>query len=473
MRAPAAHSALSLLALGLVLLAPARARAEGPSDADLSRALERYVQRAQPEYGWRVTGREALPGEVELVQLELVSQVWQGIRWTHRLNLLDPAPATGARARAGHAILVIAGSGRDRQLMTILGSIAARLGVPVAILHDVPNQPLFPEADARGRGLREDALIAHTFKRFAETGDPTWPALLPMTRAAVAAMDALGEYSVAEAAAAPGERARPWAHGKLEKFVTTGGSKRGWTTWLSGVVEPRVIAIAPIVFDNLNFAAQIRLHMETWGEPSPSIHDYTDAGLLEMLETERGRQLGLLVDPYSYAARLTLPKLILIGTNDTYWPLEAIHLYRGALPGELYTHYVPNAGHSAGLSVVQALVGFFDHVTDRTPDLPQLELTVAPRLGAEIRAARATDTARLGNVRLWATWIEGRDFTKATWVSVDAARAGDAWRAPFPAAVQQDHGRAAFIGEVELPESSGATFLLHTPVQVWELGPTR
>jgi PhoPQ-activated pathogenicity-related protein len=117
-----------------------------------------------------------------------------------------------------------------------------------------------------------------------------------------------------------------------------------------------VIGIAPIVFDNLDYERQIALHFETWGKPSPSIHDYTDAGLLELLQTDRGRQLVQLVDPYSYADRLDLPKLALIGTNDTYWPLDSVNIYRGGLPGEFYCHYVPNAGHGAGLSVVSAPV---------------------------------------------------------------------------------------------------------------------
>lgn len=39
-----------------------------------------------------------------------------------------------------------------------------------------------------------------------------------------------------------------------EKFVVSGISKRGWTTWLLGAVDrTRVVAIAPIVFDIVNF----------------------------------------------------------------------------------------------------------------------------------------------------------------------------------------------------------------------------
>jgi len=438
-------------------------------ERDLSRALEAYVHRPQPSYGWKITGRQAQGGGVEAIEVELVSQEWRGRRWVHRLHVVVPPAATGERARPGHCLLAIAGSGDARQVVGLLSLAATRLGVPIAVLQDVPNQPLFREETERGRGLKEDALIAYTFSRFAETGDPEWLALLPMTRAAVAAMDALGELSAAEAGR---QRESPWAFGRLERFVTTGGSKRGWTTWLTGVVEPeRVIGIAPIVFDNLNIAAQLDLHIQTWGHPSPSIHDYTDAGLMELVESERGRELLAVVDPYSYASRLDLPKLVLIGTNDTYWPLEAIHLYRGGLPGQLYQHYVPNAGHGAGLSAVEALVGFVDHVTDRIPALPELELQVAPGEGAVIRPRAAADGRRLRRVRLWGAHVEGRDFTQASWHVVDAARGEDGWRAPFPAACDRTRGNAAFIGEVELDDSGGGSFTIHTPVQVWQLAP--
>lgn len=456
--------ALPLFAVLALLGAPAQA-----APPELSHVLEEYSHRAQPAYGWKITSRES-QGGVELIHVELTSQVWKGLTWTHRLHVVVPPAATGVRARPGHALLAIAGSGNGKGMIGILTGTAVRLGVPVAVLQDVPNQPLFPEQNPQRNGLKEDALIAYTFTRFAQTGDPEWPALLPMTRSVVAAMDALGELSVAEAS--DPDRATPWAFGRLNRFITTGGSKRGWTTWLTGVVEPeRVIGIAPIVFDNLNFQAQIDLHLQTWGKPSPSIHDYTDAGLMDLLQTERGRQLLSVVDPYSYADRLDLPKMVMIGTNDTYWPLEAIHIYRGSLPGELYQHYVPGGGHGAGLSVVGALVGFFDDVTHRIPTLPELELVVRPDDGALIRPRAAADGARFGRVRLWGSHVDGRDFTKSEWAAVDAAQNGTGWHAAFPEACRKESGSVALIGEVELHDSGGGSFTIHTPVQVWQPQP--
>lgn len=449
-------------ALSLVPALALVARADSAPEAAPNGPLEAYLRRPQPSYAWSLRATEQV-GETTLHRLELTSQTWRGLEWRHRLNVLVPPAPAGERARPGHAIVAITGTGGERQMLDFLAVLAVRVGVPVAILHDVPNQPLFEDEAPDGRGLVEDALIAKTFVEYVKTGDPEWPLLLPMTRSVVAAMDCLGEFSAAQ-----GEG---WAFGRLQRFVTTGASKRGWTTWLTAVAAPdRVIGIAPIVYDNLNIPAQLRRHFEVWGHPSPSIHDYTERGLVQLLEHPRGRELLSFVDPYAYRARLGLPKLVLMGTNDTYWPLDAVHLYKGDLPGEFFCHYVPNAGHRAGLSVMDAVAGFFDHVTRRTAPLPTVTLTVSPSAGADV-TVDASARGRVGKVTLWATRIEGKDFTKATWESVEARTTATGWHADLPARCKAaGAGSVAFIGEVQLRDGTGATFSLHSPVQVWELG---
>ena len=69
---------------------------------------------------------------------------------------------------------------------------------------------------------------------FVETGDANWVTRLPMVKSAVKAMDAATEFL----ASAEGGKVT------IKKFVVAGGSKRGWTTWLTGAADPRVKAIA-------------------------------------------------------------------------------------------------------------------------------------------------------------------------------------------------------------------------------------
>ena len=156
-----------------------------------------------------------------------------------------------------------------------------------------------------------------------------------MVKSVVRAMDAIQQWS------------RKGARGEVLKFVVTGASKRGWTTWLTAVVDKRVIAIAPMVIDMLNIPAQIPNQLKQWGQFSIQIVDYTRRGLVQPEnQTDRHARLWEMVDPYSYRDRLKIPKLIILGTNDPYWTLNALDLYWHGLTGIKHVLYVPNAGHS-------------------------------------------------------------------------------------------------------------------------------
>ena len=43
----------------------------------------------------------------------------------------------------------------------------------------------------------------------------------------------------------------------IDKFLVAGASKRGWTTWMTGAVDTRVIGLFPIVMDMLNFTSNV------------------------------------------------------------------------------------------------------------------------------------------------------------------------------------------------------------------------
>ncbi|HUS81387.1 MAG TPA: PhoPQ-activated protein PqaA family protein, partial [Armatimonadota bacterium] len=362
----------------------------------------------------------------------------QGITWTHRVQVVVPAQMDYPAA----AVLVITGGTAGRDELMYLSIMAGAIGAPIVVLGDIPNQPLF-------NGLNEDSLIAFTFAKYLETGDPTWPLLFPMTKAAVRAMDAIEEYT-----------AQAWPD-PVRDFVVTGASKRGWTTWFTGAVAPgRIRGIAPMVYDNLNLAAQMRHQIEAWGDYSPMIHDYTERGLPDLLHTEYGLRLAAMVDPYSLRRRITMPKLTITGTNDPYWPLDAANLYFDEMVGPNYILYVPNSGHGLEdmMRVATSEVGFFLACTGRAPlPRPQWEFEGGRYLKLHVRPG-----GPVAGVSQWTAYAETRDFRKATWTEEPAIeRDGEYLCRLLP----PESGYAAIFGEMDF-DADGREFPLSTNVRI-------
>ena len=311
--------------------------------------------------------------------INLVSQVWQGITWSHELTIYEPKELTYHDS----ALLFITGGGtgskpsdKDHEMAFALTKAT---GARVAVLHQVPNQPLLGDKT-------EDTLIAETFVRYLETKDKNWPLLFPMVKSATRAMDAVQAWA----------KDRP--QGEITRFVVTGGSKRGWTTWLTGAVDNRVIAIAPMVIVMLNMATQGPNQLEVWGKYSEQIDDYVNRGLMERVKTPEGTALWKMVDPYTFRDRLTIPKLLINGSNDRYWTLNALDLYWNGLKGPKHLIELPNAGH--GLEVnrdwaIQGLGAFFRHTVTGRP-MPALSWATRPRVGSHHADDPGRSPARVG-----------------------------------------------------------------------------
>ena len=319
----------SILAVAL----PAFLVGAGLAREPLNGPLADYVAAQDDSYRW-VKRSEGTVLTCKYAELILTSQTWKGIVWKHQLFILKPAQIDPA---ARHALLMIAGGNWNDKIADpatqlklpgeaqVLALVAEAMKMPVAILLHVPQQPILD-------GKREDQIIAYTFREFLKSGDPTLPLLAPMTKSAVRAMDATQEAMKQE-----------WGL-DVATFTITGASKRGWTTWLTGAVDDRAVAIAPMVIDMLNMSQHTKLQRASFGgEPSEQINDYR--GLDAQIDTPRGQALRKIVDPWEYRQRLTQPKLVILATNDRYWPLNACDLYWNDLVGEKYLIYVPNNGH--------------------------------------------------------------------------------------------------------------------------------
>lgn len=273
--------------------------------------------------------------------LRLRSQIWRGIEWEHDLCLVQPDSPRDM------CILEITGGEihpLDQERADVLCQTS---GLPVATLYQIPHQPIWD--------MVEDDLIAHTFEQYILGGEDDWPLLLPMTRSVIAAMDAL----------------------PFERFLVTGASKRGWTTYLAAATgDPRIVGIAPRVFDHLNMPTQLHHQEEIWGGYSPRIDDYTRRGIQACLETERGQNLTQIVDPFTYRSALTMPLYSVNGANDGYWALDAADQYWGALDCPRWMVHEPNELHGFGDPALASpsLASFAQCVaTGDLPDTPKFD----------------------------------------------------------------------------------------------------
>jgi len=341
------------------------------------------------------------------------------------------------------AMLIITGGTAGKQELALVGLLASRLSAPVVVLGDIPNQPLF-------EGLTEDNLIAYTFAQYLDTGQSDWPLLFPMTKAAVQAMDAVEEYT-AEAWETP-----------VSSFYVTGASKRAWTTWFTAVVAPqRCVGIAPMVYDNLNLSAQMRHQLDAWGDFSEQINEYTELNLPQQLvNSDAGKRLGAMVDPYTYRTRATMPKLIISGTNDPYWPLDAANLYFEQLPQPRYLLYVPNSGHGLEdrMRVISAQVGFFAACTGQVP-LPKLDWRYQE--GRYLKLVISSDVTPQ-QVLQWTATSPTRDFRKALWQQSPTRQ----YKGQYIARIHYPKdGYIAVFGET-VYDFQGTTLMLCTSVRI-------
>ena len=318
-------------------------------------------------------------------------------------------------------------------------AMAKATGARVAVLNQVPNQPLLGDK-------KEDALIAETFVRYLETKDKNWPLLFPMAKSAVRAMDAVQAWAK--------EKGKP----EVKHFVVTGGSKRGWTTWLTGAVDDRVIAIAPMVIVMLNIGTQGPNQIEVWGKYSEQIEDYVSRGLMERAQTAEGGKLWKMVDPYTFRDRLSIPKLLINGANDRYWTLNALDLYWDGLKGEKHVIEMPNAGHGLEVNRDWALNGlgaFFRHSVTGRP-MPKISWSFKnSAAGTSALTVDADPPPR--SARLWTATSESRDFRESKWESSPLA-AGTTITSPI---ARPASGHGAAFAELEY-EIDGIPYHLTT-----------
>lgn len=304
-------------------------------------ALDRYVHEPDPAYQYRILDSVTGQGFTTYI-IEMTSQRWLTEAevnlplWEHIMIMTVPDQVS-----SDIGFLYITGGSKSDSVpeSAAAGDIRRALltNTVVTTLYMVPNQPLTFVGD-NNRARSEDAIIAYTWDRHFRSGDDKWPLRLPMTKAAVRAMD-----TVTALMAEPEMGAV-----KVDQFVVAGGSKRGWATWTTAIVDERVVAIIPVVIDLLNLSESFKHHFSVYGAYSLAVFDYVTSRNVNWIGTPEWDRLMTLVEPYEYRDRLTLPKYLLNSTGDEFFLPDSWQFYWHELVGEKHLRYVPNSNHSMG-----------------------------------------------------------------------------------------------------------------------------
>ena len=416
-------------------------------------ALKSYLDNGDKTFKWEIKDSTVL-GNVTAYHLLLTSQKWRQYTWRHQLTVFVPKN----KFYDGALFFITGGSNKEEQpnwstsdkLWQPLADIAEKNKAVVALIKQVPNQPLYGD-------LTEDALISYTLHQFKEDKDYSWPLLFPMVKSAVKGMDAVQEFS------------KQKFKFEVKNFVVSGASKRGWTTWLSSAIDDkRVKAIGPMVIDMLNMPSTLNYQYTTYGEYSIEIEDYVKLGIPQGTDTEDGHMLTTMIDPFSYRKNMTVPKMLFIGTNDEYWTVDAIKHYFTEIPGKNMIHYEPNVGHNlgGGKQAFESLSAFFGTtIMNKSYPVPTWNISDTSEGANLVVKSEPND---LVEATLWQTTSTDRDFRNNLWLSKNIKL-----KDLSQINIKQEYpkkGYQAFYLDLKYKDPNGGNYTVSTRVFVTDIG---
>ncbi len=305
--------------------------------------LKDYVTAEDDNYSYRQNSIIEDEGYTAYV-LDMTSQTWHADKvsppvWKHWLTIIVPDNVAQDTAMLAFSEGFSTATRPLSEVPIMLLATALSTRSVVAVLEGYPRDPVGIHDDPNAFDPQDrNRLAVESFSRFLDTGDPTWPIVCPLVKSAVRAMDTVQGFTEKELS----------LETPIKSFVLTGEAD-GWGVWLTGAVDKRVAAIAPIQFDLLNINRQAEHQIGFRGALSPFMSLMSESGVLAALDTKQGEQLLRIIDPYAYRNLLTMPKLLLLpSSSNPYTTIDAATLYMDGLQGENYLFCAPNLRLSRG-----------------------------------------------------------------------------------------------------------------------------
>lgn len=382
--------------------------------------LDEYVWREDPAYGWveledhQIHGKGVLHFEKGWTgyTLNVTSQSWltpsdfsanstAGSTWYHILVVIVPDKVDFKRNASmyitGWSQPNADGSGlpthKDEDIR-VAASLAVTTNIITGCLFQIPNEKTIFAEDPIQKNRGEDAVIAYTWRHFLENPDqPEWLLRFPMVKGSLRAMDAMTEFVA---------KKFPEMDTSLDYYTVAGASKRGWTTWDVGAVDPtRVVAIIPIVLDAINFVQVMHHQYQSYNGWSWALQDYLDQNIMTSLDDPNMKLLAEAVDPFYYRDRLTMPKLVVNAVADEFQQPDDTNYWWNDMPEPKHFIMTPNAEHSEAtgiLEVVPAISAWIGTLLKKEP-VPEFTWDISETTG-EITAT-LNEHGKVKQARVW------------------------------------------------------------------------
>jgi len=333
--------------------------------------LKEYVEREDGAYTWSDTGERIVvspsngTGGWTGYILNMTSQQWLTPEkvsrsvWWHILVVIVPDIVETVDTTV---IYMTGGSNSDDFRpdvgdtdILIISAIATSNRVVTSALFQIPNQKIVYADDPEQKERSEDSNIAWTWLHFLkEPSETDYLLRLPMTKAGVKALDTVENFLTSSEAPTKIKSLNlsPTHH------IVAGASKRGWTTWTVGAVDPRVMAIAPIVMDELNFVENIHHHYRSLGGWSFALDSYWELNITTFMDDPKMQLMMDIVDPFSHRDKLVMPKLVCDSSGDEFFMPDDSRYWWHQMPMHQEMNRfitLPNAEHATVTSILELL----------------------------------------------------------------------------------------------------------------------
>ncbi|ELU12570.1 hypothetical protein CAPTEDRAFT_201616 [Capitella teleta] len=422
--------------------------------------LFEYVQRPDDSFAFE---------EIETYQeddyvvhvLNMTSQTWMDDSfsdrsvWWHYVVIVRPTEVKTISDQGG--IFVGLGDMDDEPphpdtdpFIPLLVQLSLSTESVAAMVTNVPQQPCVFGADPEGKPRSEDDIISWTWANFMnDTENRNTDSLLymPMVKSIVKAMDAITAFTT--------EQDEFW---EIDKYVITGPSKRGWTTWLTGAVDERVVGMAPMVLTMLNMIPNMHHHYQSMGGWSWAFGDYWRAGLTSRLDDEDTKLVTAAQDPYELREYMTMPKLVIKAANDEFFMLDDSQFFFDELPGVKYNFILQNAMHF--------MVGHYDRLVAELSTFFLHDVTF-PSLDYNMTSneTNAVTTLTLEeephNITVWYAYTNNEDDRRDwRWLVLGENGTEVQTGVRFHRGEYEDMGDLEFRAEFEAPESGWIGFFV-------------